>query len=637
MRKFYVILWLIGFLGASSLAQTQTLYQMITIQLNDSVTLAKIASCGIAAEEMNYVSANKIQTPADDHARSELTKRNITFVVTIADLEAFYKDQCQKNALKLKELKGAMRSMGAAIGFADPVNMKYGSMGGFYTFAQILQDLDLMRSKYSGIISQRSSIATTYNGNQLWIAKISSSPEGDNGKPSAFFDASHHAREPGAMAATMYAMWYLLENYGTDPECTYLVDNRQLYFLPMVNADGYLYNEQIAPNGGGMWRKNRSPADGGNYGVDLNRNYSYQWGCDNDGSSPDPASETYRGPSPLSEYESNRIANFCATHAIKTNMSVHTYSNLYLSSYNYANVHPPTYPIAMEYSQWGSALNNYTYGSGADILYLSNGDFGDYLTHDLNVMAISPEIGDTKSGFWPPVDSIFPQMRANLRMFLHMFWCAGAKVECVSQSLPGAVMVSGANVISVDLTNKGMSLSEPITLTLASSDPYITVTDDSKDVGTIASRSDIVPQMRFSVSASCPDGYTAALTLTVNQGSFQRSYPAYFAMNGYANNLLFQRNGVTKTYMNTSGDCFYTTSAARQSSTKGFLFAGASGRNFSFNDAGSILFKGTLFEQFQGARMAGETGSLRIMHNSLPIFNGTDLCNLEISGVKHGD
>ena len=59
------------------------------------------------------------------------------------------------------------------------------------------------------------------------------------------------------METVIYFMDYLLENYGKDPEVTYLVNNRELYFVPVVNPDGYVYNEQISPDGGGLWRKNQ--------------------------------------------------------------------------------------------------------------------------------------------------------------------------------------------------------------------------------------------------------------------------------------------------------------------------------------------------------------------------------------------
>ena len=122
-----------------------------------------------------------------------------------------------------------------------------------------------------------------------------------------------HAREPLSMMNLFYFVQLLCENYGTDPELTYLIDNREMWFIPVVNPDGYLYNESIQPNGGGMHRKNRRDTncvDGTNRGVDLNRNYGYSWGANNTGSSPDPCSTTYRGTEEFSEPETAAVRDF---------------------------------------------------------------------------------------------------------------------------------------------------------------------------------------------------------------------------------------------------------------------------------------------------------------------------------------
>lgn len=57
-----------------------------------------------------------------------------------------------------------------------------------------------------------------------------------------------HAREPAVMEAVLYFMNYLLSNYGTNPEVTEIVNNRELYFMPCLNADGYEYNRSTNPN-----------------------------------------------------------------------------------------------------------------------------------------------------------------------------------------------------------------------------------------------------------------------------------------------------------------------------------------------------------------------------------------------------
>ena len=77
----------------------------------------------------------------------------------------------------------------------------------------------------------------------------------DEGEPEVRFDAMHHAREPQGMQTVLYFTTMLLEGYGSDPLATWLVDNRELWILPCVNPDGYVYNETTNPAGGGLWRQ----------------------------------------------------------------------------------------------------------------------------------------------------------------------------------------------------------------------------------------------------------------------------------------------------------------------------------------------------------------------------------------------
>src|SRR6185295_16579494 len=137
------------------------------------------------------------------------------------------------------------------------------------------------------------SIGKSVEGRDLWMVKISDNVGTSENETQVLFDALHHAREPVSMETTLVFMQNLLAGYGTDPEATYIVDNRELYFVPVVNPDGYEYNRQTDPNGGGMWRKNRQ----GGYGVDLNRNYASFWGLP--GASSFRFADDYRGAAPF--------------------------------------------------------------------------------------------------------------------------------------------------------------------------------------------------------------------------------------------------------------------------------------------------------------------------------------------------
>ena len=112
-------------------------------------------------------------------------------------------------------------------------------------------------------------------------------------------------------------------------------------FIPAINPDGLIYNQQIAPNGGGMQRKNaRETCNGGVDGVDLNRNYSFMWGLDNQGSSPDGCDETFRGTSPFSEPETAAIEAFIDNHDFPVAFNYHSYSNLLLHPFGYTEPNP---------------------------------------------------------------------------------------------------------------------------------------------------------------------------------------------------------------------------------------------------------------------------------------------------------
>ena len=115
---------------------------------------------------------------------------------------------------------------------------------------------------------------------------------------------------------------------------TRLVDEREIFILPVVNPDGYVYNEMIAPDGGGMWRKNRNPEFAPDYGVDLNRNYGYMWGYNDFGSSPDPSDATYRGTAPFSEPETANIRAFVNSHEFVFAVNYHSHSDLILWSFD---------------------------------------------------------------------------------------------------------------------------------------------------------------------------------------------------------------------------------------------------------------------------------------------------------------
>ena len=95
----------------------------------------------------------------------------------------------------------------------------------------------------------------TFEGRDIWAIKISNNPNLDENEPEVLFTGMHHSREPMSFMNLYYYIYWLLENYEINDEARNIIDNRELWFVPIVNPDGYEYNRSIAPNGGGMQRK----------------------------------------------------------------------------------------------------------------------------------------------------------------------------------------------------------------------------------------------------------------------------------------------------------------------------------------------------------------------------------------------
>jgi hypothetical protein len=124
--------------------------------------------------------------------------------------------------------------------------------------------------------------------------------------------------------------------YFSAAEVKALMEQINIIIFPCVNPDGRFYSQ----NGGGLWRKNRNPADSGGdpwkIGVDINRNQDFLWdfntafapGAINTYvASTNPGSDTYHGSSPCSEAETKNINYIHDTYTrIRWYVDVHSYS-----------------------------------------------------------------------------------------------------------------------------------------------------------------------------------------------------------------------------------------------------------------------------------------------------------------------
>jgi carboxypeptidase T len=416
------------FTGFSIFAQENAdTYSRVKVYLGEK-QIRDLAALGVDVTHGKY---EKDCCFTSDFSSLELNRiRSNGFVteVQIPDVVLHYQEQ---NKQPLERSASSRRSdcvEGKPSNIVTPANFSLGSMGGFHRFSEIMDHLDLMHIRYPHLITQRQRIGNfaTYRGRSLHYVRISNNPDVDQpGKPKILHTALHHAREPISASQLIYFMWYLLENYDKDPYVKSLVDASEIYFVPVLNVDGYLFNEENNPSGGGMFRKNRRVMGTGNIGVDLNRNYNFMWGFDNVGSSPNGWDETYRGPSPASEPEIRAIQFLCSQFPFDIALNHHSHGNALLFPFGYADVAVPDHQSFFFLSKEMTAKNNYDFGRPWEVPsigYATNGSSDDWMYGEKiskpAIYAFTPEIGNQSQGFWPHRDDIIPLCQQQLHMNL---------------------------------------------------------------------------------------------------------------------------------------------------------------------------------------------------------------------------
>ena len=388
-----------------------------------------------------------IELVLSNYERKLLNSKRIKYDIMIEDVSKQRESQLKKALPKAKKLlqekknKNSKNNPGQDSGcvpseYLIPNNFKLGTMGGAYTYEEYIAQLDSMHNLFPNLISEKDSLSstvTTIEGRPVYYVRISDNPEIDEDESEVLYTALHHAREPSSMMSLIYFMWYVLENYDSDVEVKNLLDNVEMYFVPMLNPDGYIYNESTNPNGGGFWRKNRRQNSNGSFGVDLNRNYSYNWGLNNIGSSGNPSSNTYRGTAPFSEPETAMLRDFIYAHDFKVVVNNHSFSEyvIYPFGIDADYVPEPDADVFHTLCEHMSRMNRYYYGPTHFVIYETNGEANDWAygeqTEKDKIFGFTPEIGSiADGGFWPDPNIIEQLCQDQLHTLFTAAYGAGA-------------------------------------------------------------------------------------------------------------------------------------------------------------------------------------------------------------------
>ncbi|WP_231626619.1 M14 family metallopeptidase [Streptomyces apocyni] len=267
------------------------------------------------------------------------------------------------------------------------------------------------------------SIGKTVQGQDILALKVSKKAKKikDGSKPSVLYLSSQHAREWITPEMTRRLMHHYLDGYGKDRRITKLVDSTELWFVLSANPDGYDFTH--APDGDRQWRKNLRDVNGDGEittgdGVDLNRNFAYKWGYDNEGSSADPTSETYRGTEPLSEPETRAMDRFQKRIGFEYAINYHSAAELILYGVGWQVATPSPDDVLLK-ALAGTPENPAVPGYRPQLsseLYITNGDSDGHASNVNGTMMFTPEMSTCRTAAnvdpddaWEPQDcaSIF--------------------------------------------------------------------------------------------------------------------------------------------------------------------------------------------------------------------------------------
>eukprot|EP01099_Mayorella_cantabrigiensis_P004398 TRINITY_DN3300_c0_g2_i1.p1 TRINITY_DN3300_c0_g2~~TRINITY_DN3300_c0_g2_i1.p1 ORF type:complete len:417 (+),score=92.26 TRINITY_DN3300_c0_g2_i1:47-1297(+) len=280
----------------------------------------------------------------------------------------------------------------------------------YHTYDENIQWLKTLAATYPNM-TKLINIGSSYQGRDLLALKVFA-PGSTTQKRALWIDGGIHAREWITTATLNYILGHLISDYSNDTAVKTILDNADVYVLPMFNPDGYVYSWTDDR----MWRKTRSPNKGSVcVGTDANRNWDWHW--DGSGSSTNPCADDYRGSAPFSEVETKTVSNYLASiPKLVGYINFHSYSQLWMYPWGYTYLATSDKTTLDECAKVSvQALTavygtKYTYGQISTTIYIASGNTCDWTYGQIGVTySMAVELRDTgKYGFLLPENQIVP-------------------------------------------------------------------------------------------------------------------------------------------------------------------------------------------------------------------------------------
>lgn len=387
----------------------------VTARSRQQIDAALALSSGLWSEGAGTARPFDIQIAATDI--DALRQTGVEVEVRIADLQA--QADSDWSALQAEERLERAHPLNAPRG-TGPHDESW--FTGYKQLTQILSYVNGLAAARPDLASV-SDVGDTIQGRDIYAITITGPDQPGNAaadRPVILWHGCQHAREWISPMTVTYFASRLVADYDTDPRVRALVDSARIVVVPVSNPDGYLYSWSDYR----YWRKNRRANNLNDYGVDLNRNWGYEWG--GDGSSGSPGNDTYRGTAPFSEPETQSLRDLALSFGDKlaAHIDYHSYSQLILWPFGYATGVQTPEPDRTFFDTLATDMSDLMVSSGGVFynpiqsweLYAAAGGSSDWFYGTADAKSIAIELRPNENdadGFNPPASQILPCAHEN--------------------------------------------------------------------------------------------------------------------------------------------------------------------------------------------------------------------------------
>ncbi len=287
--------------------------------------------------------------------------------------------------------------------------------GQYHNHAELTADLQALAAAYPSLCRLHN-LGQSVQGRAIWALQITDNPDVEEFEPAVRLIGAHHGNETISVEVPLGIAHYLLENYAAVPSVAELVNERDIWIIPMMNPDGVQAGTRYNANG-----------------VDLNRNYGYM-------RDDNSVSGAYSQPETRAIRDNSFTRQFCIS------LSYHS-GALYVNYlWNYTPVVTPDNAYIVQLSQAYDSYVNYGITEGYD-WYQTKGDCNDWSYGTYGGMDWTIEVSNS---YEPPESQIDAIVNLNRPAILDFIRRAiqgiGGRVADATTGQPLAAMVNTAQI-----------------------------------------------------------------------------------------------------------------------------------------------------------------------------------------------